>query len=170
MTLYYDQIDTPIGTMFVVSNGKAIVRIDYGSLHSMNNKLASWLKRYFPDSRLVHSPEQVKQAKYELLEYFQGTRKTFSFPFSFYGTPFQTQVWQALFNLLPYGETTAYKDIAQAIGNPKAVRAVGGAVNKNPISIVVPCHRVVGANGKMVGYGGGLDKKEFLLALEKNHE
>jgi len=82
------------------------------------------------------------------------------------GTVFQKQVWKALLEI-PYGETRSYKQIAEAIGNPKAVRAVGMANNRNPLLIVVPCHRVIGANGKLVGYGAGLDKKEFLLRLEK---
>ncbi|RYG71742.1 methylated-DNA--[protein]-cysteine S-methyltransferase [Lentibacillus lipolyticus] len=167
MTLYYDEWHSPVGTMLIVGDEKKIVRMEYGSFHSMNNKMAAWLKRYFPDRHLVHRPEQVGQAKRELQEYFQGTRGEFSFPFELYGTPFQKQIWQALYDFIPYGQTAAYKDIAQAIGKPKAVRAAGGAVNKNPISIVIPCHRVIGADGKMVGYGGGLDKKEFLLALEK---
>ncbi|MFD2761667.1 methylated-DNA--[protein]-cysteine S-methyltransferase [Lentibacillus juripiscarius] len=167
MTLYYDEVETPVGTMLIVGDGENIVRVEYGSFQSMNNKMAAWVKRYFPDRSFVHSPEQVEQAKQELQEYFHGARQAFSFPFKFHGTPFQKQIWQALYDFIPYGETTAYKGIAQAIGNPKAVRAAGGAVNKNPLSIVVPCHRVIGADGKMIGYGGGLDKKEFLLALEK---
>src|SRR5699024_8165877 len=96
----------------------------------------------------------------------QEGRQAFSVPMKLYGTPFQKEVWHALMDTIPFGKTSTYKGIAQAIGKEKAVRAVGGAVNKNPISIIVPCHRVIGSNGKMVGYNGGLDKKEYLLALE----
>ncbi len=101
----------------------------------------------------------------QLLEYFEGKRRQFSFGYTLHGTEFQKKVWQALCDI-PYGEIRSYKDIAVAVGNPKACRAVGMANNKNPISIAVPCHRVIGAGGKLVGYGGGLDMKEFLLRLE----
>ena len=94
-----------------------------------------------------------------------GKRKVFDLPLSLKGTDFQKQVWQALRDI-PYGETRSYKQIAVAIGNPKAVRAVGMANNRNPLLIVVPCHRVIGTDGKMVGYAAGVDKKEFLLRLE----
>ncbi len=102
----------------------------------------------------------------ELEEYFTGERKTFTFAFHGEGTPFQEKVWQALCQI-PYGETRSYKEIAIAVGNPKGSRAVGMANNRNPISIVVPCHRVIGANGKLVGYAGGLEIKDKLLQLEK---
>ena len=105
----------------------------------------------------------------QLLEYFDGKRKQFDFKYEMRGTPFQKKVWNALCNI-PYGETRSYKDIAIEIGNEKACRAVGMANNKNPISIVVPCHRVIGANGKLVGYRGGLDMKELLLNLEKQNK
>ncbi len=101
----------------------------------------------------------------ELQEYFIGKRKEFTFKYVFHGTDFQKKVWKALCDI-PYGQTRSYKQIAMAIGNEKACRAVGMANNKNPISIVVPCHRVIGSGGKLVGYGGGLDIKEYLLNLE----
>ena len=98
---------------------------------------------------------------------FTGIGKSFDLPLNPRGTVFQQQVWKALYDI-PYGETRSYKQIAESIGNPKAVRAVGMANNRNPILIVVPCHRVIGANGKLVGYGAGIEKKEFLLKLEKS--
>lgn len=101
----------------------------------------------------------------QLDEYFAGTRTAFDFPLRLQGTPFQEKVWAALRNI-PYGETRSYQQIAQAIGQPKACRAVGMANHRNPIYIVVPCHRVVGANGALTGYGGGLDMKKALLELE----
>ncbi len=104
----------------------------------------------------------------ELSEYFAGQRKEFSFAYELVGTDFQKKVWQALCNI-PYGETRSYQDIAIAIGNEKACRAVGLANNKNPISIAVPCHRVIGKNGSLVGYAGGLEMKQYLLKLEKNN-
>ena len=101
----------------------------------------------------------------QLDEYFAGSRTTFDFPPRLQGTPFQEKVWAALRDI-PYGETRSYQQIAQAIGQPKACRAVGMANHRNPIYIVVPCHRVVGANGALTGYGGGLDMKKALLELE----
>ena len=99
-------------------------------------------------------------------EYFAAKRQSFDLPLDFAGTDFQKKVWQALLQI-PFGETRSYKDIALQIGNVKAVRAVGAANGKNPISIIAPCHRVVGANGKLVGFAGGLDNKDILLTLEK---
>ena len=109
----------------------------------------------------------IKEAYRQLSEYLKGERKGFDLPLLIKGTTFQQQVWKALLEI-PYGETRSYKQIAVAIGNPKAVRAVGMANNRNPLLIVVPCHRVIGANGKLVGYGAGIEKKEFLLRLEKS--
>jgi methylated-DNA-[protein]-cysteine S-methyltransferase len=107
----------------------------------------------------------IAKAIKQLEEYFAGKRTTFDIPLAPSGTEYREKIWQAL-TTIPYGKTTSYKDIATLTGNPKASRAVGGANNKNPISIIIPCHRVVGASGRMVGYAGGVDKKEFLLALE----
>lgn len=108
----------------------------------------------------------IKEAHQQLMEYLSGERKQFDLPLSPRGTAFQQRVWNALLEI-PYGETRSYKQIAEAIGNPKAVRAVGMANNRNPLLIVVPCHRVIGADGKLVGYGAGIEMKEFLLRLEK---
>lgn len=104
----------------------------------------------------------------ELDEYFQGKRKNFDIPLRTHGTPFQEKVWAAL-RAIPYGETRSYKDIAEAIGHPKAYRAVGMANNANPIFIIVPCHRVIGADGSLTGYGGGLPMKKALLSLERGN-
>ncbi|MDR1483628.1 MAG: methylated-DNA--[protein]-cysteine S-methyltransferase [Planctomycetaceae bacterium] len=105
----------------------------------------------------------------QLSEYFAGDRKIFDFPILPEGTEFQKQVWRQL-QLIPYGETVSYGNIATKISNPKSARAVGNANNKNPIAIVVPCHRVIGANGNLVGYAAGLEIKEKLLALEKKYK
>ena len=101
----------------------------------------------------------------QIQEYLAGKRRIFDFPYTLSGTPFQEKVWSALCHI-PYGQTCSYKDIAMAIGNPKASRAVGMANNKNPITIVVPCHRVIGAKGTLVGYAGGIPMKQSLLGLE----
>lgn len=165
--LYYDEIASPIGPLLIVSDGEKMIRIDYGSIEILAEHLKKWSHRYFSEPNFVKAPEKVQQMGQEFNAYFAGAQQTFSVELAFHGTSFQKQVWQALYETIPYGETTTYKAIAETIGNPKAVRAVGGAVNKNPFSIVVPCHRVIGMSGKMVGYNGGLDKKEYLLTHEK---
>lgn len=108
------------------------------------------------------------KAAIQLGEYFAGERRIFDLPLHAEGTEFQRKVWEAL-REIPYGETRSYKQIANAVGNPKGSRAIGMANNRNPIMIVTPCHRVIGANGKLVGYAGGLDMKSYLLDLEKEH-
>lgn len=107
----------------------------------------------------------LRQAESELSEYFAGRRQTFSVPLDLVGTPFQKQVWSALCDI-PFGQTRSYGDLARAIGNPKAVRAVGAANGRNPISIIVPCHRVIGSTGELTGFAGGLAVKEALLKIE----
>ena len=118
------------------------------------------------EGKRVETP-LIKEAYRQLSEYLMGKRKRFDLPLNPRGTEFQQQVWKALCDI-PHGETRSYKQIAETIGNPKAVRAVGMANNRNPLLIVIPCHRVIGANGKLVGYGAGIEKKEFLLKLEKS--
>lgn len=113
----------------------------------------------------IESP-LLKEAGKQLKEYFQGERIDFDLPLAPAGTEFMQRVWKAL-QTIPYGETRSYKEIAALAGNDKACRAVGMANNRNPIAIIIPCHRVIGASGDLVGYGGGLDKKVFLLDLEK---
>ena len=109
----------------------------------------------------------LEKTKKELAEYFAGKRKEFDLPLNPEGTPFQMKAWEGL-RTIPYGETRTYKQMAEYAGSPKGYRAIGLANNKNPISIIIPCHRVIGADGKLVGFGGGLDKKELLLNLEKS--
>ena len=126
---------------------------------------------FIKDDEVIHEGNLketplIKEAAKQLTEYFEGKRKDFDLPIETKGTAFQKSVWEAL-RTIPYGETWSYKQVAEAVNSPKAYRAVGMANNKNPISIIIPCHRVIGANGKMVGYGGGLHIKEYLLNLEK---
>lgn len=108
----------------------------------------------------------IQESYEQLLAYLAGARKTFDLPLAPQGTTFQKQVWKEL-QKIPYGETRSYKEVAEQIGNPKACRAIGMANNKNPIFIMIPCHRVIGTNGKLIGYGGGLALKEQLLKLEQ---
>lgn len=140
-------IDTPVGKMYLKSDGENITELKFGSYEND-----------CPDEVLI-------KAKTELEEYFAGARKSFTLPLKPEGTRFQLGVWRALCEI-PYGETATYGQIAERTGNKKACRAVGMANNRNPIAIIIPCHRVVGANGCLTGYAGGLDKKEFLLELE----
>lgn len=121
-----------------------------------------------PQKALLQTTELLSMATIQLDEYFQGKRTTFSLPFKLTGTPFQLAVWKELQNI-PYGKTISYKEIAQKINKPKAYRAVGMANNKNPLPIIIPCHRVIGSNGKLIGYAGGLKLKNYLLELEKSH-
>lgn len=121
---------------------------------------------YKKENEIEKETELIKKAYTQLEEYLSGKRTEFDIEIEMIGTEFQKKVWKELLNI-PYGETRSYKDIAIAIGNGKACRAVGNANNKNPIAIIVPCHRVVGSNGSMTGYAGELDIKEKLLKIEK---
>lgn len=147
--------DFPIGSLLIVEDSHAITHI------LMNQKLND-------DAYKFEETPLIQEAYKQLNEYFAGKRKIFELPLAPNGTEFQKKCWQAL-QAIPYGETWSYKQLAKAIGNEKACRAVGGANNKNPIIIVIPCHRVIGANGHLVGYGGGLPIKEQLLKLEKEY-
>ncbi|KGP71248.1 methylated-DNA--[protein]-cysteine S-methyltransferase [Pontibacillus yanchengensis] len=163
--LYYDEMDSPLGPLTLISTEKGLCRIDFGSVRDTEPKLTSWSRKYFLKSEWIRNEQKHQVIKQQLNEYFSENRKTFDVPLDLYGTPFQQTVWKALADI-PYGETRSYKDISLAIQAPKAIRAVGGAINKNPLSIVFPCHRVIGSNGALVGYAGGLDKKEHLLQHE----
>ena len=144
--------ETPVGKLCIGEENGCIIRV-------------TWSK--IPQEYILEETELILKCKNQLEEYFAGKRKTFDLPLVPKGTEFQQKVWKALTEI-PYGETRTYGEIAAAVGNPKAARAVGMANNKNPIGIIIPCHRVVGANGKLVGYAGGMEKKEWLLSLEKN--
>lgn len=141
-----------IGKMVIVEDNRTITRIYFGE--------------HIPENAGKIETPLIRKAHEELEEYFSGTRKVFDLPLAPQGTEFQTRVWKALLNV-PYGKTCSYKEIAESIGNGKACRAVGMANNKNPIVIVIPCHRVVGSNGQLVGYAGGLNVKKKLLDMEK---
>lgn len=141
-------IDSPVGRITLCSRSGALTHLLFGEC----------FPQYQPDSVLY-------EAAHQLEEYFSGQRREFCLPLNPAGTPFQLEVWRAL-TAIPYGCTACYSDIARAIGRPQSCRAVGQANHVNPISIIIPCHRVVGKNGALTGYGGGLSVKNYLLSLE----
>ncbi len=167
--LFLDEMETPIGPITILASETALLYIEFGTRAERESYLKGWAKKYFPAPIFQHKGEPVMEVKRQLSEYFEGKRNSFTIPFQFYGTDFQKKIWNCLLTI-PYGETCSYKDIADKIQAPKAVRAVGGAVNRNPISIIAPCHRVIGKSGKLVGYNGGLEKKEFLLDHERGQQ
>ncbi|MEE4191906.1 MAG: methylated-DNA--[protein]-cysteine S-methyltransferase [Halieaceae bacterium] len=150
-TLHFTTIDTPIGQLRLVSDGDALLRVEFQGQHSSDG--------------VLEDDPVLDRARRQLEEYFAGRRRHFDLPLGADGTAFQQAVWSSL-RAIPYGELRSYRDIAETLGKPKAVRAVGAANGRNPLPIVVPCHRVVGSNGKLTGFAGGLDCKRRLLALE----
>ncbi len=147
-------------------NRYAFYNFEFGVLKiAYTNKVVTFLKRVDNIDEKNELSPLSDMVFLQVREYFDGKRENFDFPYELCGTEFQKKVWKALC-AIPYGETCTYKDIATAIGNPKASRAVGMANNKNPITISVPCHRVIGANGKLVGYAGGLEMKKAMIDLE----
>lgn len=142
---------SPIGLLQISGNRNHITTIQF--VENINEKEDTW--------------ELGENTKKQLAEYFEGQRKNFDLPLHPQGSDFQKTVWAAL-QKIPFGETRSYKDIAKSISKAKAARAIGQANNRNPIAIIIPCHRVVGSNGKLTGYAGGLSRKEFLLTLENN--
>lgn len=160
MQLSYLFLDSPVGRLQLVAHETALVAVIWENENPNRVRLAE----------LIEDPQHpiLLKTVQQLNEYFQGKRQKFDLPLDFEGTEFQQKVWQALLTI-PFGETRSYKQIAEQVGNVKAVRAVGAANGKNPISIIAPCHRVVGANGKLVGFAGGLENKDILLKIE-NHK
>lgn len=150
---------SPVGRILLVGNEQSLMQLSFQDGRHLVNRDPKW----------TYSEAPFKKPIQQLNEYFTGERKSFTIKLSPTGTPFQQKVWCAL-RTIPYGKTVSYGDIAKAIGNPKASRAVGAANGQNPISIIVPCHRVIGSTGKLVGYGGGLPIKETLLKLEEQHQ
>ena len=165
MTVIHVQYhDTPIGEMIIGSYDGQLCLLDYHHRkmrHTVDHRLKRLLNADFAES----SDPLISRAIAQLEEYLAGQRKTFDLPLLPMGTVFQRQVWQALM-AIDYGSTASYQQVADAIGQPKAVRAVANANGANALSIVVPCHRIIGSNGTLTGYGGGLTAKEHLLTLE----
>lgn len=153
--MYYCYLDTPIGELLLAGEHDALTMIGFPKGSMRRDPEADWI---FNEKPLANARRQLK-------EYFAGSRKDFDLPVKLNGTEFQVSVLKAL-QKIPYGETVSYGEIAKRIGRPRAVRAVGAANGRNPIPIVVPCHRVIGSSGDLTGFGGGLDTKEALLRLE----
>ena len=149
----YQLLDTPIGTLRLVSNDNKLARVEFQGQHHIQ-----------ADERLEGNSTLEATAK-QLQEYFAGERQHFELSLDPCGTPFQQEVWTSL-QAIPFGEVRSYRDIAHEVGRPKAVRAVGAANGRNPIPIIVPCHRVIGSDGSLTGFAGGLETKKLLLKLE----
>ena len=156
-TFFYTRIASPAGPLGIAVSQKGLVALafDRGNFPPADTKAVRWQE----------SPDATQECVSQLHQYFARTRREFTFPIDLRGTPFQVRCWRALL-AIPYGETRTYADIARAVGCPRGFRAVGLANNRNPIAIVVPCHRVIASDGTLCGYGGGLDVKRKLLELE----
>lgn len=154
---YYKDINTIIGKVRIIEENGYIIELQINKDFDKNEDILE------KDTNILKNTER------QLSEYFSGKRNTFDLKLNPKGTEFMKKVWMELLNI-PYGETRTYKEIAEKIGNPKGARAVGMANNKNPIPIIIPCHRVIGKNKKLVGYALGLDMKEFLLNLERKNK
>lgn len=154
-TIYYDEIDSPVGTLRLVADGRGLREIRFERERHPKQAYPGWVRAAAP----------LKSARVQLQEYFAGERRHFELPLHPVGTPFQLEVWQEL-GRIPYGATISYGELARRIDKPQAVRAVGAANGRNPLPIVLPCHRVIGANGSLTGFGGGLPTKRYLLDLE----
>ena len=161
-TLFIERYQSPLGTYLLISSPIGVVRVlpeDTADGHLVREQ------RY--GINLQSGGEHNKTAADQLKAYFAGRLRQFTVPLDLRGTPFQRQVWEQL-GYIPYGETRSYQQVSQALHRPKAARAVGQAIGSNPASIIVPCHRVIGASGHLTGYGGGLPRKRALLKLEAN--
>jgi len=153
----YTEVESPIGTLTLVGDGVALTHLSMESHDATKPTIADgW----------VCDPDSFVEARRQLSEYFAGERREFTIPLAPSGTPFRMKVWHTLARI-PYGETATYGEVAAEIGNPAASRAVGMANHYNPIAIIIACHRVIGSTGSLTGYGGGLDRKRTLLALEQ---
>lgn len=157
MTIWYTQIESPIDRILITSDGDSLT-----GLHMVEHRHYEVLT---DDWKRDDAVKPFAEARKQLEAYFAGRMADFDLPLAMRGTEFQQQVWQELQNI-PFGQTISYGELARRVGNPNSSRAVGAANGRNPISIIVPCHRVIGSNGKLTGYGGGMQRKEWLLAHE----
>jgi len=151
-------------TLYLAATSKGLCYV--GSPNAPFDELAAWVKKHFSSFQLIEDKERLMPYALEFIQYMEGLRKEFAMPIDLHGTPFQQIVWGAI-QEVPYGQTVSYTDIAERMGRPNAVRAVGTAIGANPILITVPCHRILAKDGKLTGYRGGLAMKKQLLALEK---
>lgn len=163
--LYWSSVSSPRGLIVVMATEQGVCWT--GTPGTPVDEGLAWLKRRMQIDRVIEGEEiaPLQRAMDELRRYLAGDRVQFTCRLDLHGTAFQVMVWEELF-LVPYGETRTYREIAYAIGRPKAVRAVGAANGANPVAIIVPCHRVIGSDGTLTGYGGGLPTKAWLLSLE----
>jgi AraC family transcriptional regulator of adaptative response/methylated-DNA-[protein]-cysteine methyltransferase len=166
MQINFKKIDSPVGVLNVAATEDGICWLDFADKPTAEKRLESFAKK-LNASITQNNNLHINELETQLKEYFDGKRKEFTVKLSIEGTPFQKEVWAAL-QEIPYGVTRSYKEQSVAVGMPKAVRAVANANGMNPVSIVVPCHRVIGSNGQLTGYGGGLWRKKFLLEIEGN--
>jgi methylated-DNA-[protein]-cysteine S-methyltransferase len=151
----YSYLPTPIGPLLLVGAADALAEVHFAGMSDAPEPAPSWREDETP----------FGEARCQLTEYFEGNRRSFDLPLAPAGTPFQLAVWSAL-RTIAYGEAVSYRDIAEQIGRPTATRAVGAANGRNPLPVIVPCHRVIGTNGTLTGFGGGLDRKAWLLRHE----
>lgn len=158
--VYFTSINTVIGPLYIATSKNGLCRIGLSESHEA---FTAWLSKHF--EYIEESHEKNSVIVEQLLAYLDGSLKEFKVDLDLIGTPFQVKVWTAL-SQIPYGDVCSYKELAIRAGSPKGFRAVGMANNKNPIPIIVPCHRVIGSNRELVGFGGGLDMKKQLLELE----
>lgn len=163
-SLYWSLLKFRDWNFYIAATSKGLVFV--GSQNKPFEELFEWAKKRFPGSLFVEDDEKLEPYVVEITQYLEGKRKTFTVPFEYEGTKFQLAVWNVLCEI-PYGQTKSYSDIANDIRKPAAVRAVGAAIGANPVLITVPCHRVIGKNGSLTGYRGGLEMKTLLLDLEK---
>lgn len=159
-TFYLNQYDSPLGTYIIGSSSRGVVCVKTES--RLTSLMAQWRKKGIEVKDAAGRNDKIIG---ELDAYFAGDLHEFTVPFDLRGTEFQRRIWELLLNI-PYGETRSYGQVASALGRPKASRAVGQAIGTNPVAIIVPCHRVIGSGGGLVGYGGGLHRKQALLELE----
>lgn len=161
-------MDTVIGPLTLAIYEEKLCHVDFGTVAETRQNLMKWAESVGLPTK-IREETTVCEAARQIEDYFSGRRKSFDLKLLLKGTEFQKKVWTAL-TRIPYGRTCTYKEIAMMIGNPGAARAVGGANNKNPLPIVVPCHRVIGKDGSLVGYGGGLAVKKELLQIEDDRQ
>ncbi|HET8948118.1 MAG TPA: methylated-DNA--[protein]-cysteine S-methyltransferase [Candidatus Polarisedimenticolia bacterium] len=164
--MHLETIESPLGSLLAVADQDALRALEFVKADPVRQLEAMQAALGATFQRGSHPHPLLERLRSQLAGYFDGSRRRFDLPLRFAGTPFQERVWNRLLEI-PYGEVRSYLDLARDLGDPKAVRAVGGANGSNPISILVPCHRVIGADGSIVGYGGGLERKEWLLAHER---
>ncbi|MHA6253323.1 methylated-DNA--[protein]-cysteine S-methyltransferase [Oceanobacillus sp. CAU 1775] len=162
--IYYGTLTIDQETMFLAATEKGLVWA--GSFHEGLDDMKTWLSKKLSTVTFEENLSFIEPYKNQFIEYFHGERDTFDFPLDLYGTPFQLSVWDAL-QKIPYGKTATYSAIADRIGNPKSIRAVGTAIGRNPILIAVPCHRVINKDGRLGGFRGGIPLKSRLLQIEK---